>query len=119
VTTQFKHVVDVVGSEAALKLVKVYSGTTLRIPAPKNIKTHPISLVIGEKLTLAIINKIGHSFHLYIPKQKTLDKVARDQSIVNDYLNGKNCQVIAIKYQMSDRNVWRILKKTKVDLTNS
>lgn len=110
--TKFNDIARLIGDAAAKQLIQAYAGTSIRIPAPMYIKDNEICKLIGEQQLIKIFDQIGHSFEVYIPQQKQVKLQERNRSIVTDYLNGESAANLAKRHQMSDRNVWRILKNT-------
>jgi Mor family transcriptional regulator len=113
--TKFNDIARLIGDAAATQLIQSYAGTSIRIPAPMYIKENAIFQLIGEQLLLKIIHEIGHSFEVYVPQQRQVKLHERNRSIVTDYLNGESVANLAKRHQMSDRNVWRILKNTDMN----
>lgn len=110
------EIVEVIGEAAALKLVHKYGGTSPRLPALRNCTTeHDLAVVIGLDLLTKLVVVTGGARWLYVPKCAKGLREARNREIVAAYTAGEPVEVIARRYNLSDRQVWNILKQTVVD----
>lgn len=69
---------------------------------------------IAEVAGIEAAVKIGQAFrgtYIYIPGLDDLMKRARDERIRKEYDEGKLVKMIAVKYGLSERGTWKILKK--------
>lgn len=110
------EIVEIIGEAAALKLVKHFGGTTPRLPAIRNINAeHPLAQCIGiEALTLLAVETGGGRW-LYIAKCARGLREARNREIVLLYSQGVPVAELALRYHLSDRQIWNILGSTVVD----
>lgn len=109
-----KEMIDAIGESATLALVEAFPGTTQRLPALSNIAGHPFVAVIGEVLLMGLIKRLGGSRVVYIPRCAEGMMRRRNQAIVREYLAGVKTNELAVKYCVSDRHIWRILKETNM-----
>jgi Mor family transcriptional regulator len=70
--------------------------------------------VIGEVLLSGLVRDLGASRDIYIPRCLDGIRQKRNQAIVRDYLAGVPVNELALKYHLSDRQIWRILKETNM-----
>lgn len=108
------QLIEAIGPNATLALVEAYPGTTQRLPAISNVSVHPFVAVIGETLLMGLVKSLGASRDIYIPRCQEGIRKKRDQEIVREYLAGVKVNDLALKYYLSDRHIWRILKETNM-----
>lgn len=109
-----QQMIAAIGPNATMALVEAYPGTTQRLPAISNVATHPFKEVIGEVLLMGLVKAIGGSRDIYIPRCLDGVRRKRDQAIVREYLASAPVSDLALKYHLSDRQIWRILKETNM-----
>lgn len=109
-----QQLINSIGEYGALALVENYPGTTQRLPAISNVATHHFVPVIGEVALTKLVMDLGASRDIYIPRCLEGIRQKRNQAIVRDYLAGMPVNELALKYHLSDRHVWRILKETNM-----
>jgi hypothetical protein len=109
------EVIGIIGITSTLKLVEAFGGTSIRIPSRRNLnESNPLAQVIGMDALLGLITKIGVGIYLYIPRCTSSMRLKRDQQIVA--LSATlSVEALARKFNLSDRQIWSILKKTPVD----
>ncbi|MBF0437331.1 MAG: winged helix-turn-helix transcriptional regulator [Magnetococcales bacterium] len=88
---------------------KEFGGTSLIIPK-KLDRDHHLLAVIGEKATKALIREYSGDT-LSIPKLNMLKAKLRDIQLLQDRESGVSPKELARKYNLTERHVWRILKK--------
>ena len=110
------EIVEVIGDAAALKIVESFGGTTLRLPAIRNITDdHPIAQCIGLVALTELVKITGGSRWLYVARCARGMREARNQEIVRLYSSGTPVDELARRYHLSDRQIWNILGNTVVD----
>jgi hypothetical protein len=110
------EIIDVIGEGAALKLVKEFGGTTVRLPAKCNLsEDHPIARCIGLDLLTMLLKVIGGSRWLHIAQCSRGLLAQRNQEIVKRYSDGEKVRNLARNFHISDRQVWTILGSTAID----
>lgn len=109
-----QQMIEAIGEVATLALVEEFPGTTQRLPAISNVATHHFVPVIGEVLLMGLVKALGGSRDIYIPRCLEGMRKKRDQAIVREYLAGTPVNELALKYHLSDRHIWRILKETNM-----
>ena len=114
-------VAELIGLPRTLQLVQALGGTTL--PISKNqskagqLRFAALVEVIGEDAASSLTHHFGGDI-LYVPRCSQALRLARNQQLLNDFDQlleqglGANeaVSVLAIRYQLSDRMVWRVLK---------
>lgn len=103
---------EVIGDADTLALIRAYGGTTIRIPAADNAEHSPIADVIGLGQLKRLISTLGGARYEYIAKCDKALRILRDKKIVEDYLEGKSVNALALKHRLSDRAIEMILKRT-------
>ena len=53
---------------------------------------------------------------LYISDTEGLERIRRDENIRNDYHSGLTVRVLAKKYSLSERGVWKVLNRLQARL---
>lgn len=109
-----QQMIEAIGENATLGLVEAFPGTTQRLPAISNVSSHHFVPVIGEVLLMGLVKSLGGSRDVYIPRCLDGMRKKRDQAIVREYLAGAKVNDLALKYHLSDRHIWRILKETNM-----
>lgn len=109
-----QQMIDAIGENATLAVVEAFPGTTQRLPALSNVSTHHFVPVIGEVLLMGLVKSLGGSRDIYIPRCLDGMRKKRDQAIVREYLASVKVNELALKYHLSDRQIWRILKETNM-----
>lgn len=112
----------VLGLPAALKMVDYYGGLTLRMPHGDTplgrSMLNDLSKHLGEASAKALAQKYAGTA-LVVPNCKQAMQKARDAAILEDRralaaegLSERSLvQCIVLKYRLTERYVWRILKK--------
>lgn len=110
------EVIEVIGEALTIKLVEAFGGTTQRLPAIRNANDdNELAKLIGKENLHQLINAIGASRYVYIPRCTDGLRESRDRQIVKKYTEGVTVESLALEYILSDRQVWNILKKTEMD----
>ena len=118
-----QEVINVIGEAAALKLVECFGGTSPRLPAIRNINDdHPMAQCIGVDLLTKLVTATGGGRWLYVAKCARFMRETRNREIVRLYSlhcdndeAGMSVAELALKYQLSDRQIWNILGSTVID----
>lgn len=117
-----RELVDLVGVVPALALVENFGGLTLRIPLGETARgramLEDMARHAGEDAAEAISRQYGGS-SFYIPNCKLALVKARDALMIKERAEraakGESergiVMALARKYRLSDRYVWRLLKK--------
>lgn len=109
------EIIEIIGEAAALKLVERFGGTTPRLPALRNVNAdHPLALCIGIE-ALTELAKAGGGRWMYVAKCARGLREARNREIVQLYSDGVPVVELALRYHLSDRQIWNILGSTVVD----
>jgi len=122
------ELVDLIGLDTAMKLVRTLGGTTFPVPkrATKlgELRYNVLADVVGVDAADALVKHFGGE-ELYIPRCSAALQTVRDAEINNYFVAETNkgrssAEVVfqlARRYKISDRRVWDILKtlpKTEV-----
>lgn len=110
------EIIEVIGEAAALKLVERFGGTTPRLPALRNVNAeHPLAQCIGLAPLTELVKITGGGRWLYVAKCARGLREARNREIVKLYSDGVPVTELALRYHLSDRQIWNILGSTIVD----
>lgn len=120
-----RAVVDAIGITAALKLVEQLGGSTFPVPMRKNaageIRYQVLAEAIGEAAASRLVEKLGGQ-EIYVPLCSTALRELRDRQIRADFdqITREHSALhavatLAVRFRMSDRQVWRILNQTDRD----
>lgn len=108
---------EVLGSARRLqKLLTMYGGSTIRVPAVWAASTNPLHGVLGPRALKKFMQMYGGT-DIYIPRCAIFVRHLRDAAIVRDYAqlakNGSSLRQsvarLAVRYDLSDRQVRKIL----------
>jgi hypothetical protein len=110
-----EEVVEAIGEAATIKLVESFGGTTKRLPAKRNcVAGNELAKVIGVEALRQLVNKLGGARYVYLPRCVDGLRKQRDQQIV-ERSKTEPVEKLARDYNLSDRQIWTILKKTEMD----
>lgn len=101
-----------IGINATLKLSEEFGGTDICPPrnADRITEGHRISKAIGLPAAQRLVRLVG-GVRFYIPKMDRIKLNARHVEIVRRYDQGEAVRDIAQAFKLSERHIWRILKK--------
>lgn len=119
-------VAELIGVPRTWQLVKALGGTTL--PISKNqsragqLRYGALCEVIGEDAARRLTHHFGGDT-LYIPRCSQALRLARNQQLLADFDQmlseglsaNESVGVLAVRYHLSDRMVWRVLKTPPAD----
>lgn len=118
-----QFLINLIGEEGTFLLIQHYGGSTLRIPRGDTIvgrtKIDLLAQKIGEQEAQNIVQTFGGTC-IYIPNCKKLLTAKQHAKIIKDRdkLAAKGISErqlvadLARRYKLSDRHIWRILKKS-------
>lgn len=118
-----QFLVNLIGEEGTFSLIQHYGGSTLRIPrgdtAIGKAKIECLAKKIGEQEAQYIVQIFGGTC-IYIPNCKKLLTAKQHAKIIQDrdklaakgISERKLVADLARRYKLSDRHIWRILKKS-------
>lgn len=118
-----QFLVNLIGEEGTFSLIQHYGGSTLRIPRGDTVvgkaKIKSLAQRIGEREAQYIVQTFGGTC-IYIPNCKKLLTTKQHAQIIQDRdkLAAKGISErrlvadLARRYKLSDRHIWRILKKS-------
>jgi hypothetical protein len=92
-----------------IKIVLVYGGIFLHIPVKVEVSSKLVEL-LGIELARVLVKKYpGLGF--YIPKADGLKRYLRNINILQEYGSGKKIAEIALKHNLSDRSISKIIAR--------
>lgn len=107
-----RELVDHIGLEGALVLVKAYGGTVLRVPVGKRKDGKMyVSLVelLGEQTADVLVRVYGAGI-MVVPRCADALRMARNAEMIAKYDSGIPAPKLARQYRLTDRQVRAILK---------
>lgn len=113
--------VSIIGDEAAAALINQLGGTTFPVSKNKSqlgqIRFAILAEVIGEEAASTLTQHFGGEV-LFIPRCDDLRRRLRNREIhkefdllCKEHTAATAVTLLSIKHRMSDRNVWKLLKK--------
>lgn len=119
-----QHLVALIGIAAVVRLVEQMGGTTFPVALRRSrlgeIRYEQLSEVVGPDAADQITKHFGGE-NLYIPRCVDAVREARDRKLRDDFdaITKQHSAItavaqLAIRYKMSDRHVWRVLKQPNV-----
>ena len=116
------ELVDLIGLDKAMKLVKTLGGTTFPVPKRQTslgeVRYNVLADVVGVDAADALVKRFGGD-ELYVPRCAAALQAARDAEINEAFVAGTRAGrsaadvvfSLARRYKLSDRRVWDILKE--------
>jgi hypothetical protein len=114
----------VIGKEATQMLTKrsAFGGTTLLVPKGEEGKSSRAFAAIAEVIGMDAAHRLCRHFgggKVYIPVGMTAILLERDHRIVAAYNSGVTINQLAAQFNLSDRHIYLILKKTDMSATSA
>lgn len=122
-TRCLNELVELIGLPATLELIRAKGGTALRIPLGMTLRgqeqREKLVQIVGREQATRLIGRYGGTT-LYIPSCRQAFVDTRDENInrERDELARKGLTeralvaVLALRHGLTDRQIWRILKKS-------
>lgn len=118
-------IVRAIGVSAALKLVEQLGGSTFPVPLRKNAageaRYQILVEAVGEDAATQLVKVLGGQ-EIYVPLCSAALREVRDRQIRTDFddITREHSALhavatLAVRYRISDRQVWRILNQTDRD----
>ena len=119
------ELVDLIGLDKAMKLVRTLGGTTFPVPKRATslgeLRYNVLADVVGVDAADVLVRRFGGD-ELYIPRCAAALQAARDAAINDTFVvetragrsSADVVSVLARRYKLSDRRVWDILKTLPV-----
>ena len=106
-----REIVEIIGLPKALRLVEELGGTSFPLPRSDwdGLRMEMLAKVVGEDATRRLIERYAGTA-LYIPCCAAAMRAARDRAIQSEYLAGTPVYRLALKYRLTERRIWQILK---------
>ena len=107
------EVADVIGLDAAIKLVAHYGGTRLYVPDAL-VEQSPLMILVGRKAAERLINTYRGDV-LWIPRCLVALRAIRDRAITARHRAGEKADALAREFNLTDRAVWHIISRARRD----
>jgi len=103
-----RDIADLIGLPGTLKLVETYGGVRLYVPK-KLDADHKLAQLIGLEHAAKLAATYGGELHFDIPRAVEATRAARDRSIRADQASGSTHRELALKYNLTERQIRNIL----------
>lgn len=107
----YREVADVIGLEAALRLVQAFGGVRFAVPR-KCAAQHPLTIALGEEAVLSLERFCGGT-ELRIPTAAQACRGRRDRAITAERAAGRAVQELARRFGLDERRVQQILREKR------
>lgn len=102
----------VIGEEMALRLVGAIGGT--RVFVPRRLKEHhKLVGIVGLEGAQKLSRELGGET-ITVPREVGLMRAARNRAIVQAYDSGVGVRELALRHQLTERQIYAILNSTVV-----
>jgi len=102
-----QDLLNLIGEDAFTRLCTVFGGTRLHISNSVRSRQR-LNVIVGENLAEKVIFHY-QGISLTLPMLSSLEIRKRHQAIIQDHENGMSNRDIALKYDLTDRQVRRII----------
>ena len=110
-----RELVEVIGIDATIDLVKACGGDDLKIPEVANGKSQMWAFLVetvGPDAASKLVQRYGDGGPaIYVPMCVAALRIHRDREIIRRLTAGEPFAKLRREYKMSRRNMYRILKK--------
>ncbi|MCB1984753.1 MAG: hypothetical protein H6936_09445 [Burkholderiales bacterium] len=108
-----QDILSLLGDCAFTRLCMVFGGARLYI-ADSERSRQRLTVIVGEELTEKIIFHYKGS-SLDLPKLSIIEIDKRRKAVIEDHNNGMSNMNLAMKYDMTERNIRKIISNHKDD----
>jgi len=109
-----KELITLIGFKEAMLLVRRFPGVSLDIPKGKTVigkvRHQQLIELIGAEATAKLVGRWGGD-RLRIPRCHDMMIRERWLQIVSEYNAGATARELALRHSLTDRAIWKILKK--------
>lgn len=103
------ELIALIGEEAFLNLVCVFGGGKLYIGAKEN-GVRKLTIVMGSEAAHKMIQAYGGGW-INVPRHTAAALASRNKQIIKDCDAGLTMRQLASKYELTDRQIYMIMKK--------
>lgn len=108
-----RAIAELIGMPATLKLVERFGG--VRIYVPQTVPpSHALVDLLGRDAADRLAIAFGGDEHFDIPRCTLAARRVRDAQLVADFLGGMSHRLLAIKYQLTERGVRKIIARAGI-----
>jgi hypothetical protein len=105
--TIWQEIHELIGPEATENLLRERGGTRIYIPK-QVLLNHPLTTLLGLLPSQALVGRFGGDY-VDLPLNASLKRALRNREILRMYDTGDSVRTIALQFQTTERNVYRIL----------
>ena len=105
------ELIDVIGKEAAFRLVEAFGGVKVYVPLPCHLPGHPLEAVLGPQAA-----RLAAEFariEICVPKGRDQVIELRNREIIRRSKAGETVKTLALSYNLSERHIWNIRRKMR------
>lgn len=108
-----RAIAELIGMPATLKLVERFGG--VRIYVPQTVPpSHALVDLLGRDAADRLAIAFGGDEHFDIPRCTLAARRVRDAQLVEDFLGSMSHRLLAIKYQLTERGVRKIIARAGI-----
>jgi hypothetical protein len=102
---------EVIGLAATLRLVEGWGGLRQYVPAPAHLHAdHPLVRQLGREAARRLAEHYARE-KIDVPRCLSALRAARDRRIVAEHEQGASGRELAMRYQLTERQIWTILAR--------
>lgn len=109
-----REMVQVMGEAATMALINEMGGLRLTVPGwplkRASSRYQYLEEIVGPEAAQAFATRWGN-IEVQVPMAKKAMQLVRDRALQADYSAGKKPRELARKYQLTEGQVWRVLKR--------
>lgn len=105
-----QQLLSLIGDDAFTRLCMVFGGTRLYVSNSARCRQR-LNVIVGESMAEKIIETF-HGESILLPKLSSLEIKKRNTAIIEDSKHGMSHRDIAMKYDLTDRQVRRIINES-------
>lgn len=105
-----QQLLNLIGDDAFTRLCMVFGGTRIYVSNSARCR-HRLNVIVGESMAEKIIETF-HGESILLPKLSSLEIKKRNAAIIEDSKQGISHRGIAMKYDLTDRQVRRIINES-------
>ena len=102
-----RHIRDLIGMPATLKVIAAFGGTHLRVPV-KYSPDHILVRMLGHDKAVVLVHEFGGDI-IYIMKEDAIIRTQRNRRIQNLHRAGVSPTQLSHDFCLSYRQIWTII----------
>ncbi|MFZ1327020.1 MAG: Mor transcription activator family protein [Candidatus Contendobacter sp.] len=111
-TSKIGVLVDALGWEGVLRLLRAYGGLRIYLPKPHILSAeHPLAHALGLETAVALCRQVGCSGDFDVPTGRNFYCQLRDRNLHAAHQQGASIRTLAVRFHLSERRVRRVLAR--------